>query len=567
MVLAEIRLPKNRKKDTHNLGKTTLSKLINYCLLSGDHAKKDFFLIKHRDIFNDFVFYLEVKYGEQQFLTIRRSVESPTRISLKTHEVSEYYTDCDQWDHSDLPWLKAKEILDGILNFRVISPGTYRDALGYCLRIQDDYSDVFKLQKNSRSKDKDWKPYLAKILGFDSSLVNENYELAAKLKSKKDEAQILKGDLSGINDSSDKLDGLLLIKEDECTKIQQQLDDYNFDISDAALNKEVVEELETRIASYNEERYLLTQSIKRIQNALNEKITFNLKATEKLFQEASLYFGGQLKKDFDALMNFNSMLSEEREEYLKKELIQKESKLHEVTEEIKSLNAKRSSTLSVLKDKETFSKYKSLSSRLVEGKAKIEHLNDLKKRRESFQSLQEIISKLEAERTVIQNKINDNINSQNNRYTNIRRYFNEIIKSTIDKNAVISTKTNKEGNIEFYADTMNDQELATSESDGHTYRKLLCMAFDLAVAREYSKDNFPHFVYHDGGLESLDDRKKINFIQSIREYTKQGIQYIVTMIDSEMPNYISDPLFEEPEIILRLHDESDNGRLFRIKPW
>lgn len=49
VVMAEIRLPENRGKDTHNLGKTTLGRLLDFGFL----AKRDpkFFLFKHSDLF------------------------------------------------------------------------------------------------------------------------------------------------------------------------------------------------------------------------------------------------------------------------------------------------------------------------------------------------------------------------------------------------------------------------------------------------------------------------------------------------------------------------------------
>jgi hypothetical protein len=58
VVMAEIRLPENRNKDTHNLGKTTLGRLLDFGFL----AKRDpkFFLFKHR-LFQDFVFFLEIE--------------------------------------------------------------------------------------------------------------------------------------------------------------------------------------------------------------------------------------------------------------------------------------------------------------------------------------------------------------------------------------------------------------------------------------------------------------------------------------------------------------------------
>src|SRR3546814_5421029 len=57
VIMAEIRLPENREKDTHNLGKTTLGRLLDFGFLAGRDAK--FFLFKHLDRFRDFVFFLE----------------------------------------------------------------------------------------------------------------------------------------------------------------------------------------------------------------------------------------------------------------------------------------------------------------------------------------------------------------------------------------------------------------------------------------------------------------------------------------------------------------------------
>ncbi len=56
VVMAEIRLPENRNKDTHNLGKSTLARILDFGLLSGRDPK--FFLFKQNRIFRDFVFYI-----------------------------------------------------------------------------------------------------------------------------------------------------------------------------------------------------------------------------------------------------------------------------------------------------------------------------------------------------------------------------------------------------------------------------------------------------------------------------------------------------------------------------
>jgi uncharacterized protein YydD (DUF2326 family) len=111
VVLAEIRLPENKSKDTHNLGKTTLGRIIDFCLISSRDNR--FFLFKHFDLFNELVFFLELELIDGSWLTIRRSVEDASKISFKKH--SEAKRDfsklaATERDHLDVPFDRAREL-------------------------------------------------------------------------------------------------------------------------------------------------------------------------------------------------------------------------------------------------------------------------------------------------------------------------------------------------------------------------------------------------------------------------------------------------------------------------
>jgi uncharacterized protein YydD (DUF2326 family) len=195
VIYGEIRLPENKNRDTHNLGKSTFGRVIDFLLLS--QRSSDFFLFKYPDLFSSFVFFLEIKIKESHYLTIRRDVTNHSKICFKRHlESNQNFNSLpiEQWDHSSVPFERAKELLDSLIDLNSIKPWNYRDALGYLIRSQDDYSDVFRLKK-FQSKDAYWKPYLAHILGFDASLIRELYDKEKSLEEKKAKEETVKSEL------------------------------------------------------------------------------------------------------------------------------------------------------------------------------------------------------------------------------------------------------------------------------------------------------------------------------------------------------------------------------------
>ena len=213
VILAEIRLPENRDRDTHNLGKTTLGRLLDFCLLSNRDAK--FFLFKHEKTFQDFVFFLEVELSGTSYVTIRRSVESHSKISFKKHEQEDnnYSAEpVENWDHSNVPFQKARLLLDGLLDWRALKPWSFRKGLGYLLRSQDDFRDVFQLKKFA-SAHSDWKPFLSHLLGFDAELLVKHYEKEDQLSEAESVEKNIRDEIGGSVEDLSKIDGILLCKK------------------------------------------------------------------------------------------------------------------------------------------------------------------------------------------------------------------------------------------------------------------------------------------------------------------------------------------------------------------
>jgi uncharacterized protein YydD (DUF2326 family) len=574
VVLAEIRLPENRDKDTHNLGKTTLGRVLDFGFLAGRDPK--FFLFKHFNLFKDFVFFLEIELADASYVTVRRGVQEATKISFKKHEAS--YQDFttlppSDWDHLEMPFDRAREMLDSLLDWRALKPWHYRKGLGYLLRSQDDYRDVFQLSRFAAAHS-DWKPFLAHLLGFNAELVTQHYGKEEELEKKEAIAQTIKNELGGSIEDISKIEGILLLKQREAEKKQKLLDAFDFRSQDKDHTKQLVDDIDERIAGLNAERYSLTQNRKKIVASLqDDQILFNPDDAQRLFEEAGVLFKDQIKKDFEQLISFNRAITDERRGYLQEERVEVEAELKRVNTDLNALGKRRSDALSFLSSTDAFNKYKQVSDEMVTLRADITSLERQRGFLHRLQELRTEIRSLIEERGRLQTQIEADVEQQNSDknslFSTIRLFFSEIVEEVIDRKALLSVSPNKEGHLEFRAEILDESGNTTSADLGHTYRKLLCIAFDMALLRAHLDERFPRFVYHDGVFESLDDRKKENLLVAIRRYDGLGIQTTITLIDSDLParNGQIGSVFEAGEIILTLHDEDDQGRLFKMKAW
>ncbi len=572
VVLAEIRVPANRDRDTHNLGKTTLGRVVDFCLLKT--RNQTFFLFKHAKLFGAFVFFLEIQLCDGTYVTIRRSVTEANKISFRRHGSTQEYSSLldDRWDHREVPFEKARALLDGLLDLRALQPWNYRKIVGYLLRSQDDYREVFQLSKFAGPHSQ-WKPFLAHLLGFDAKLVSDHYEKEDELSQKEQQAQLLGRELGEEAFDGSKLEGILLLKQADADKKQSLLDAFDFRNADKAKTGHLVNELDVGISRLNAERYSLAQNKKKLASALeDEAILFDPNRAAELFAEAGVTFGGQIKRDFEQLIAFNRAISEERRAYLTEELADVDTELKRTNSELTTLGKRRTATLAFLTETDAFAKFKQLTNELVTLRADIESLRRQRDLLGRLQALRVTIRRLVEEKTRLHAKIEEDVSQQNrdgkSKFSSVRLHFNDIVESVIDKKAILTVETNKEGHLEFKAEILDESGTATSADLGFTYRKLLCVAFDLSLSRVHLDVSYPRFVFHDGIFESLDDRKKSKLMNVLRAYAALGIQEIITMIDSDLPTTKEEkPFLSSPEVILRLHDEDESGRLFRMGSW
>jgi uncharacterized protein YydD (DUF2326 family) len=563
VVLAKIQ-DKTNKKDTHNLGKTSLIRVIDFLLL-GEFNKKVPILSDNSLI--GYTFYLEIKLNSGKFLIIRRNINSPTKISFKLNELElSNFTPPTEWDEENMAFEKAKEKLNEYLGFDVLTNYLYRKSITYFLRTQQDYSDVYQLKKFSKGKDKAWKPFVFELLGYNGDLIAQKLDLEQKAKDLKGKIKILEQEANVNIEEKDKLLGFIEIKQQEKKETEQTIDRFNFFLGDNAITKEIIEDLDFKIQTLNTEKYRVSYEISKTEESLrNSESNVNVQKLKQLFSDVQLHFPTELGKQYDDLEKFNIAISTERRKYLQENLQDLKLELTAVDRELKQLETDKSEKLSFLTEKDTYTKFKTYQKQLSVLEAEIDRLNERLRLIDKSAVIEENIE-------TINKKINQSVDeikdvTKQRKHAEISKIFDEILKEIVNKNAIISVYPNKQGNVEFSAEYVDfDYKNSTSEGEGTSYRKLLCMAFDLSLLIYYSKKSFFRFAYHDGIMEGFDDRIKIRLLNKIKSICiEYDIQHIISLIDSDIPTQNDGSLysFESNEICLELNDLDDDGKLFK----
>jgi len=559
VVLATI-FEKDKNKDTHNLGKTSLIHVINFILL-GSFNKAVF----ENNIFSGVVFYGEIELNTGNFLIIRREIDTPTRISFKVNEFKSLaFTSPQNWDDENMPFEKSRKHLNELLGFDVILNYDYRKSITYFLRSQQDYLDVYKLNK-FKGKHIDWKPFVFELLGYDGTLIEQKLKIEDEIEAKRNTIRVLKTENRVDVGDRDRLVGLLEIKKQDSDEAKTTIDKFNFYEQDKLINQDLIEIVDLKIQEFSTDRYRIDYEISKIEESLvNIVEEVNIVDLAKMFDEVNMYFSSELKKEFEDLLKFNKAISKDRKKYLIENLSELKEDYKSIDTSIRQLEIEKSEKLSFLTEKDSYSKFKEYQKELSKTEAEIERLKDKINAVDQSLAIESDIANLQ---TQVESKVQEIRNVISLRkHAEINKIFNSIIHDILGTNALISIKPNKLGNVEFDANYQNPNDfISTSEAQGTTYKKLLCMAFDLSLLVHYSKNSFFRFVYHDGILEGLDNRIKIKLLDKVKQLcTEYNIQYILSLIDSDIPVDQAGRLynFTKSEICLELNDKDESGTLF-----
>ena len=152
--------------DNNGVGKTSLFKLIDFCLLGDKH-----FL--GQEYFKDYIFYIELQIASNRYMTIKRPTKSGKNIELKITKGKSYLTDEKDFNKKGSLGI-AKSFFENKVNYSI---NKFRTYITYFLRDESNQNNAFILNKHASAHEIEYKTLVSNLVGIDGRKIRKKFEL------------------------------------------------------------------------------------------------------------------------------------------------------------------------------------------------------------------------------------------------------------------------------------------------------------------------------------------------------------------------------------------------------
>ena len=541
----------NTQLTGNNVGKTTVLKLVDFCLGG-----------KATEIYTDF----EDKKSEYEEVK-KFLIEQEVLITLILTE------DLDLVDKSKQiiieknflqnsrairningePILEKdfeNKLMSLLIPHQKLEKPSFRQIISHNIRYKDENINNTLKTLSKYTSDYEYETLYLFLLGCNFNSGARRQAIATKLKQEENyKARLEK------NQSKESYEIALTILDDEILELDKKKKTFNInenfeqDLEELNKIKYKINKLSSEVVKSGIRKDLIEEAKENMENSTTN---IDLKQLKALYDEAKLNISG-IQKTFEDLVNYhNTMIVE---------------KLKFIAEDLPSLNERI--RLENIKLNKLLEEEKVVSKKIAKS--------------DSFEELEKIIAKLnekymlkgEFESTISNlNEVEENINRLKNELSNIDNYlfsdeFKELLKSQIKKfNKFFSTVSNElygESYVLGFSEEINKKTNQTfykfssfnlNMSSGKKQGEILC--FDLAYILFADSEKIPclHFLLNDK-KELMHDNQLLKVADFVK---KNNIQLIISILKDKLP----ENLVDKSNIVIEL---SQNKKLFRIEEF
>lgn len=534
--------PEDNKKITgNNVGKTTILRLVDFCLGSnGKNIYQDAeFKEQENSTIKDFLIDTEVLIT----LVLLDDLDYPTESVIirknflgyrnKIQEMNgENITDNREFDS------KLKEL---IFKTYVDKP-TFRQIISK--NIRDEKNKLANIVKvlHAYTKPEEYEALFLFWLGIRTDN-HKQKELLGKEKNREENFQKRlkkEGELSLIEQQ-------LELVNSKIEELQQQKADFNFNEKFEAQIEELhnikltLSKLSTEFSRLDMRRELIIESKDSLEE---EQTNIDVNQIATLYRKASRLIPN-LQVSFEQTITFHNDLIEEKIKYIEKELPSIVERLRSISKEIASLRRKEKELSEFISVSEYTDDYDRI---LIDLNSFFEKKGNLEERRKFWITSNEKLERINQELEIINLEINSKDSLIQKRITLFNKYFTRISNELYGEEYLLSSQKKEKG-----------YDLIVTNLEGNPSagkKKGQIAAFDFAYILFAEAIDIPlvHFIMHDQ-LENMHDNQLSTILVDLANSI--DCQFILPIVRDKIPANID----VDDYIILKL---SETHKLFRV---
>lgn len=536
------------KSTGNNVGKTTVLKLIDFCL--GADAN-----IIYTDTENNKDIYQEVKdyLMEKQVIIEMELIENIEDQNSKTIIIERNFLSRKK----AIRKINGKDILEKDFNDELekqifpninVKKPTFREIISHNIRYKDDSINKTLKTLNKFTKNVEYETLYLFLLGLERDDADKKQALTTKI------AQEVKFK-ERLEKSKDKTTYELSLKmiEDQINELNIKKDTFNLndsleiDLEELNNVKYNINKVSSQISKMEIRKSLIKEAKAELENNIS---TIDINQLRILYKEVTLNID-TIQKTFEDLLNYHNKMIVEKIKFISHDLPELENKLQYAKTELNELLSEEKRLSEKISKGDTFEELEKV----------IEQLNEKYMTKGEYESAIAQITEVEENINTLNKQIDeiDNVlfssefeNKLKAQLVKFNKCFSTVSKELYDESYALTYKvsTNKKTGKSTYEFNSFNANMSSGKKQG----EILC--FDLAYLLFAEKENIPSLKF------LLNDKKELmhdHQLIKVAEYVRnKNMQLVISILKDKLP----EEALGTAHIVVKL---SQNDRLFRIE--
>ena len=537
--------PENTTGTGNNVGKTTVLRLIDYCL-GGD---VDGIYRNPEDKHESYALVKDFLIGNNVIVTLILvdDLDTPSKKVVIERDFKTGRSSLIRINGKDVTRKDfVAELESAIFPEVKTETPSFRQIIAHNIRI-DNLRLENTLKTLTMGKNEEYEALYLFMFGCPNDSAARKTQLAQELDTEKKYKRRMER-----NRSKNEYKAALSVIESDIEKLIERKDNLNInenlqlDINSLNALRAQINKVTSRTSLLSLRRELINETVESFDKQNFGEDVFQL---EMIYKQASAYVA-KMQRTFKELVDFHNTMLENKKAFVAQEL-------PIIQEEIESLSVE----LERLKEKETVMAEKVLKSDTYEElEVIIVQLSELSRRKGEFESY---ISQIESAEKAIKEKCEEmkkiddglftadfaqRLETQRDKFNKI---FSEVSHEIYDEQYIISYEVDSQKGKQLYKFHITD---VANFSSGKKQGEISC--FDIAYTVFADQEGIPclHFILNDK-KELVHGNQLNKFAEAVNKY---NVQFVCSMLYDKLPSVLR----KDEHVVVRL---SQDSKLFRIE--